>query len=119
MSMFGPVGFTSAKAVYIPGPSINDPYAFHVHVQGNPDGAQGVELQVVSSDPLKLQVMGWFGPVIDPPPQQPPYDLHGTYPGKYQREILVNDVSIEVDEIPRDQMDEFVRSLSPAAAAAA
>lgn len=93
---------------------LRTPGVFIIEVQGDaPNYSYGFSLV---RDPhfvggLKIDSMGWTGPLG---PGTTPYQSKGSFPGQYQKEIVISgsngDFLIPVTEIPHDEVDEFVKS---------
>ncbi len=97
---------------------LRTPGIFIVEVQGDaPNYSYGFTL---TRDPqfvggLKIDSMGWTGPLAQ---GTTPYTSKGSFPGQFQPEIVVagsnGSFLISVQEIPHDQVDEYIKSRAQA-----
>ncbi|MFC5044924.1 hypothetical protein ACFSTE_21310 [Aquimarina hainanensis] len=108
-----PVNPKKTTATYL-WTGLRTPGVFLVHVEGDaPNYSSGFDLV---RDPhfvggLKVESMGWTGPIGE---GTTPYSVNGSFSGEYRSQIVVSgsngDFSIDVKEIPHDQVDEFMKS---------
>ena len=60
---------------------------------------------------LKIDAMGWTGPIGE---GTKPYKVQGSFPGQYTPKIVISgsngDFLFDVNEIPSDQVDDYVKS---------
>lgn len=121
MGFFGkePVNAAKTTATYL-WTGLRTPGIFIIEVQGDaPNFSYGFSLirdtQFVGG--LKVDSMGWTGPLGE---GTTPYTSRGSFPGAYQKEIVVSgsngDFVIPVKEIAHDQVDAYVQSMAKATA---
>ena len=115
MGFYGkePVDASKCKATYL-WTGLRTPGVFVVEVEGNaPNYSYGFSLV---RDPhfvggLKIDSMGWTGPLGK---GTTPYSSRGSFPGQFVPKIVISgsngDFVIDVEEIPHDQVDDYVKS---------
>ncbi|PSK87973.1 hypothetical protein [Taibaiella chishuiensis] len=115
MGFFGsePINPAKTTVTYL-WTGLRTPGIFIVEVQGDaPNYSYGFTLV---RDPnfvggLKINSMGWTGPLGQ---GTTPYTVKGSFPGQFQEQIVVSgsngDFLIKVQEVPHDQVDNFIKS---------
>jgi len=95
---------------------LRTPGVFVVTVEGDaPNYTTGITLTRDTHfvGGLKINVMGWTGPIG---PGSKPYKVTGSFNGEFRPQIVVSgangDFVIDVDEIPHDKVDDYVKANS-------
>lgn len=119
MPFFQREPFAHAEATYV-WSGVNQPGFFQVTVQGDaPKVSFGFQLKqdINFAGGLTVEVMGWTGPLIDPP-QTTPYSVTGRFNGTFSKEVVVigsNKTEIvPVKEVPFTTDEEFMQLFSSA-----
>lgn len=121
MGFYGkePVDPAKTKVTYL-WTGLNTPGVYVVEVQGDaPNYSYGFTLvrdqHFVGG--LKIDSMGWTGPMG---PGTTPYQVHGSFPGQYYPKVVISgsngDFLIDVEEIPHNEVDDYVKSKAAAVA---
>lgn len=95
------------------------PGVFNVSVQGDaPNYSYGFDLVRDSHfvGGLKIDVMGWTGPLGK---GTTPYKVTGSFPGEFRDKIVISgsngDFTVDVKQVPHDQVDDYVKRLAECA----
>jgi hypothetical protein len=111
--------FNDAEATYV-WSGANQPGFFQVTVKGEaPRISSGFELKqdITFAGGLTVEVMGWTGPLIEPP-ETVPYSVTGRFNGTFLKEVVVigsNKIEVvPVKEVPFTTDEEFTKVFSPA-----
>lgn len=108
-----PVDASKCKATYL-WTGLGTPGVFVVEVQGDAQNySYGFSLKRDSEfvGGLKIDSMGWTGPIGQ---GTTPYTSKGSFPGQFVPKIVISGANgqfvIDVEEIPHDKVDDFVKS---------
>ena len=119
MPIFQRQPFTHAEAIYV-WAGAGQPGFFQITVQGDaPKVSFGFKLKqdVNFAGGLTVEVMGWTGPLLEPP-QTVPYGVTGRFPGTFLKEVVVigsNKTEIvPVKEVPFTTDEEFKKLFTAA-----
>jgi hypothetical protein len=119
MPFFEREPFTHAEATYV-WAGANQPGFFQVTVQGDaPKVSFGFQLKqdINFAGGLTVEVMGWTGPLIEPPATTP-CSVTGRFNGTFLKEVVVigsNKIEVvSVKEVPFTTDDEFTKLFSAA-----
>lgn len=117
MGFYGkqPINPKKCSATYV-WTGLGGPGFFSVYVEGDAQNySYGFDLvrDTHFVGGLKIDSMGWTGPIGEGTSH---YKDHGTFPGEFRDKIVISgsngDFVINVEQIPHDEVDHYVKSKS-------